>query len=483
MGEDRPSFMVPLVAKATEGAYRRGPYSLPITGGFLPDSWGQNINWWQLGYTPIGAPGNSAIVEACVSAYAQTVAMLPGDHWYSNDKGGRDRQTKTALSRILRKPNDYQSISDFLLNLTRQLYIDGNSYAYCIRNDRYEITEMHLMKSQQCSPHVSYGGEIFYSLGGNDIIEQRVGRLQPVPMRDVLHVRLHTERSPHPLVGDSPLMAALADISAGDALKQQQLAFFRNSAKPSYVLSTDLPLDKDQVAAARERFMQMSTGENTGGVPILTYGLKPYPVSASNRDSQVAEIMKMSNQDVALAFRIPLQLLGLSGSPAGSTEALMMQWIASGLGFALNHIEEAFGRTFALGGQPDDYLELDTAALLRSMFKDRIEALARAVQGGILAPNEARNSEGYDNVEYGEEPRVQQQVVPLSFASAVPAAGAPPGGMPGQPKTGIPASPPSPPAPPQPAPKEGAKVDGKRLSTIMQRRFERIACSSSVDAR
>jgi hypothetical protein len=109
----------------------------------------------------------------------------------------------------------------------------------------------------------------------------------------------------------------------------------------------------------------------------------------------------------------------------------MQSWIASGLGFCLNHIEEAIGLLFALDGQPYEYVEFDTAALLRSAFKDRIEGLARAVQGGILAPDEARALEGYAKVPggYGKEPRVQQQVVPLSAAEKIPAApgpGAPP---------------------------------------------------------
>jgi hypothetical protein len=38
-----------------------------------------------------------------------------------------------------------------------------------------------------------------------------------------------------------------------------------------------------------------------------------------------------------------LQILGLGTAPVGSTEVLMQSWIASGLGFALNHIEEALG--------------------------------------------------------------------------------------------------------------------------------------------
>jgi hypothetical protein len=132
--------------------------------------------------------------------------------------------------------------------------------------------------------------------------------------------------------------------------------------------------------------------------------------------------MKISEQHIALVFRVPLQILGLGGTTFSSTEALMQFWIATGLGFCLNHMEEAFGVTFALAGQPAEYVEFSTDALLRSAFKDRIDALARGVQGGIISPNEARNSEGYDKVPFGDSPRVQAQVVPLEAAGSIPSA-------------------------------------------------------------
>src|SRR3954447_8531258 len=106
-----------LIGKATEGAYRPGPYYLPITGGWLPD--GVGTNWWQKGYDPVGTSTQSAMVEACVSAYSQTIAMCPGDHWRLNGKGGRDRVKNSSLARLLRYPNEYQTISDFLLNAVR----------------------------------------------------------------------------------------------------------------------------------------------------------------------------------------------------------------------------------------------------------------------------------------------------------------------------------------------------------------------------
>src|SRR5262245_34456288 len=95
------------IRAAAEGQYRPGPYALPVTGGMLSAEAGQYWNWWQLGYNPTGQSMQSAMVEACISAYAQTVAICPGDHWRQRDDGGRDRVTESALSRILRHPNSY----------------------------------------------------------------------------------------------------------------------------------------------------------------------------------------------------------------------------------------------------------------------------------------------------------------------------------------------------------------------------------------
>lgn len=409
----------PSAVKHVEGQYRDGPWALPVTGGWLPHEWGVNWNWWQLGYDPIGL-GRSAMVQACISAYAQTIAMCPGSHWRRNPNSGRERVTTSALSRILRRPNGYQSPSDFLLNLVARLYEDGNAYALAIRNDRFEIAELHLMQSNVSGVNVAINGEAFYYLGGNELIEKRLADIgvEPdllhfVPSRDVLHVRLETPR--HPLRGETPLTSVALDRAASNAMIRQTIAFYDNQARPSGVLTTDQILTKEQVDTLRERWNEQSQGLNQGKTPILTAGLKFEAMTTAAKDTQFADILKMSDQNVALAYRVPLQILGVGGTPFASTEALMQSWYAQGLGFALNHVEQAFDQLFGLYGVPDEYTEFDTAVLLRSSFKERVEGYARGVQGGIFAPNEARAEFELAAADFGDEPRVQQQVVPLSF--------------------------------------------------------------------
>ena len=257
-------------------------------------------NWWQRGYDPIGPSTQSAMVEACVSAYAQTVAMCPGDHWRLNDKGGRDRVKNSALSRILRHPNDYQSISDFMLNATRSLYLEGNAYALALRNDRFEIDELHLMDPMLSYPRLATTGDIFYQLYGNDVIEKRLGGEQLiVPQRDVLHIRLHTVRHRYPDAAGRRVAASsrpMATSASAAPSRAQQLKFYMNEARPSAVLSTDLMLDKDQVQALRDRWNEQAKGLHQGGTPILTAGLKVQPWSQGGKDAATAEMMKLSQR-------------------------------------------------------------------------------------------------------------------------------------------------------------------------------------------
>src|SRR4030095_6703190 len=152
---------------AAEGAYRPGPYLL--SDGWLSARAGQYMSWWQMGYDPLPV-GISSMVEACVSAYAQTVAMCPLVHWRRLDNGGREQVTTSALSRIAIAPNDYPTRADFLLNLVRSLYLDGNAYALAERNNRFEISMLHGMNPRMCRAQ-AVEGEVFYELGGNSVLD------------------------------------------------------------------------------------------------------------------------------------------------------------------------------------------------------------------------------------------------------------------------------------------------------------------------
>ena len=413
--------LLPGKRKAAEGEYRPGPYVLG--DGWLSASAGRLMNWWQSGHSlsPYGEGG--AMVEACVSAYAQTVAMCPGAHWLLQPDGGRTRVEDSALARVLKRPNEYESISDFLLNLVECTYRRGEAHALAVRDFRGEVVELHRMRHGY--PYVGVDGSVFYALSGNEVAEARFDLSAPVPARDVLHIRLKSTR--HVLRGESPILAVALDQALSGAMLNQQVTYFLNEARPSWMLETDEKLTTPQILELREAWEQQTRGENAGGTPILAWGLKAKPVPTVGADARLADLLKLTDQNIALAFRMPLQVLGIGGVPFASTEALMSAWKSTGLGFILNHIEEAFGSLFRLEGLPHEYLEFDTDALLRSSFKEMIDALT-AGTGKVLTSNEARSRVGLGRKDGGDELYVQLQDVPLSMAGRAQAAQLAPAG-------------------------------------------------------
>ena len=421
---------------AGEGNYHPGPYT--VSGGVLPSTWGQYLNYWQMDLDPLTAP-NSSVVEACVWAYVRAIAQLPGYHRLELDNGGTEDITTSALARLLRAPNPYQTPSDFLVHLIRSLLLNGNSYWIAQRNDRSEVTALHWTDPRACRVReVGIAGqpyrEVFYEVGtANPLFEfdSILGRTSlVVPARDVFHVKLATPR--HPLVGETWLAALPTELGQNAAINHS-LTQAATNMRPSGVLQTDITLTPSQVQDLRGRWMEHSANMNAGGVPILTNGLKFQPLTMSAQDQQVIDQKKLNDRMVAAVFGVPAVLLGLSDTGTQkSAEAVMSEWLAAGLGWMINHIEVAMDQFIGLNansiGKGREYTEYDTEVLLRSAFKEKIEGMARSVQSGIHSPDEARYKFGMPAVPggFGKMPRVQQQMVALDYEPPEPVAAAPP---------------------------------------------------------
>jgi HK97 family phage portal protein len=412
------------------------PVSFPDQG-YIPMSW--PLNWWQCGYNILNGQSCS-IVDACISAYVRAAAQLPGYHRIEKSDGGVQNVTTSALSRVLRYPNTYQTDSDFLTNGIRSLLYDGNWYSVALRNQRQEVAELHWLnpksvKVYELKVEGQEVAEIFYAIGtdgGNTLLSVRdllASNVPVIPARDVLHVKLGMARNQgDPLIGESPLAALAFDLANRGAMSASMAQFFQNSSRPSGVLQSDKEYTQSQTEELRRRWIEQTTGPQAGGTPILSHGIKWQQTGISNLDSQAVEALKLSDKQVCAAFGVPGVLVGIDdGKTFATTEALMNYWLSSGLGYYLNHVERQLDQFFGLPGPAGgEWTEYDVEALLRTELVTRIDAYVRGVQGGIFSPNEARAKEGYPAVEAGDEPRVQQQVVPLSFALEPPTPPMPP---------------------------------------------------------
>jgi HK97 family phage portal protein len=293
---------------------------------------------------------------------------------------------------------------------------EGEAFALIIRDERYAVSALHLLPKNSCSPYVEQStGEVFYSIGSNPMLPAGIQYM--VPARDMIHFRQYTPR--HPLIGESPIKAAAMALGTNVALSGNQAAFFSRMNRPSGVLSTDQLLKRDQIRELRAAFDDQAKGMNAGGIPILAGGLTFQPLSISSQDSQLIEAQKMSIEDVARVFGMPLALVSSGDAASGSTEALINFWLATGLGALVENIECSLERAFNL--PIGDRIDFKVDSLLRIDFKTRMEGLSKGVQGGIYSPDEAREREQLPKVEGGDQVFLQRQMTPISLINDIAA--------------------------------------------------------------
>jgi HK97 family phage portal protein len=373
---------------------------------------------WQRYLTPASRERN-IIIAAIRNAYGYSLSSSGMDHIRKEENGGITKLDNTAVYRVLRYPNKYQTQIDLVMLWVSSLIYHGNAYGYAVRNNRFEVVEIIPLPPHQNRAVIAEDGSLYYDTSWEwDFF--KTGNVQSlVPARDIVHIKLATHRSL--LFGETPIADAAYSIGLNNAITQGTGAFQANMNRPSGILSTDLTLTKAQMLELRTAFEEQSQGFNQGRVPILGGGMKWSPMGIKATDAQVLETYKMTVQDLCRLFRIPPQLLGLDTTgTASSTETLISQWRATGLLFYAEVIERALERFFDL--PKNEEIRFDLNNLARANFVDLIGALATSVQNGMHSPNEARNEVGLPSVPFGDSPRVQAQNVRLEDAKPAPVA-------------------------------------------------------------
>lgn len=407
-----------MTGKSAEGSYRGPAVGLSHWGNAFPIGFGDGF---QDGLTlQTGAYGTQGvpIAFACVMLGARALALCPAYHYKKVD-GKKVLVENSPTSKILRYANPYQTWTQFVLNVVAALGFDGESFALIVRDPQtFAPTAIHLMPRGTCSPYVDQEtGEVFYSVGANPMIPG--GSQYMVPARDIIHFRQYCPR--HPLIGETPLKAAALALGINVALSTNQTAFFSQMSRPSGIISTDTMLTRAQIQELRKAFDEQAAGMNAGKIPILGAGLKFQPLSIDSQDAQLIDAQRMSIEEVARVFGIPLPLIGdPTTGGVSNTESLISFWLATGLGALLENIETSLERAFDL--PVGESIDIDETALLRTDLKSRVDAYTKGTQGGLYTPNEARDFEGLPPLKGGDEIYMQRQMTAVDQLAALGAA-------------------------------------------------------------
>lgn len=235
--------------------------------------------------------------------------------------------------------------------------------------------------------------------------------------RDVIDVPFMLKRDG--LGSYSPIAKINKAISLAIAMETFAGGFFLGGGVPPLALEGPMPSGAEAFKRAQADIMRAidiarKNNSNFFGMPP-GHSLKPVGINPS--DGQMVEARAFQIVEISRGWQMPpVFVQDLSKGTFSNTEQqdlwlakhLVMQWAKA--------FEDEL--TLKLYGwrNPERRVRHNLDGLQRGAFKERSEALARAIQTGQLTPNEARALEQRAPMEGGDRLYVQQATVPLTMA-------------------------------------------------------------------
>ena len=179
-------------------------------------------------------------VFRCVSLIASDIRKTPLRLVRLDEDGIWVEATSPAFSPVLRKPNRYQTIGQFLEQWMCSRLLYGNAYVLKDRDERGVVTALYVLDPTRVTPLVAPDGSVYYQLHAHDLAGLPDGELG-VPAREIIHDRWNCAF--HPLVGLSPLYACGGAALEANTIQSQSTEFFSKGGRPSGLLVAPTEID------------------------------------------------------------------------------------------------------------------------------------------------------------------------------------------------------------------------------------------------
>jgi HK97 family phage portal protein len=297
---------------------------------------------------------------------------------------------KTKVNNLLNiEPNPFQDISSFKRNLIIDLLIDGNIFVYFDGQGLYQLpaenVEIETHETQYVTQYI-YDGQVEYS------------------PNEIIHIKENSFNSIYR--GVPRLKPAWRTMQLLGSMRNFQDNFFKNGAVPGLVLKSPNTLSEKikerMLAAWRVRY-----NPNTGGRRplILDGGLEVSNLTqVSFKDLDFQPSIESNEKIILQALGIPPLLLD-SGNNANIRPNHRLYYLETILPI-VKKINYAFERFFGF-----DLLEdVSNIPALQPELQDKAAYYSTLVNGGIITPNEARESMRMESIEGNDELRVPANI-------------------------------------------------------------------------
>jgi HK97 family phage portal protein len=302
------------------------------------------------------------------------------------NRGGKIENLPTPS--VLLKPNDRQTMFDFIHQTMLTLTIHGNAYIYAPRGSNGLPVEMRNIHPNAIKNITDTDtSETFYQIGKEQFSSDDI-------------IAIHWMILPNHKKGLSPLETMRNTIGMGLAMDRFLAQFYGEGATPSSVLETDQAITPEQARQIRDNWEESHYKHRKPAV--LQGGLKWRSVTTSAADMQMLEHKESIIRDIARVYRIPLHLIIGTGGDSQTyqnLEALGSAFYKYTLLGWVRRLEESISSRLPIG----TYIKFNADEFLRADLTTRVKAQQIQIMSGTMTPNEAREIENYEPYEGGDQ--------------------------------------------------------------------------------
>ena len=271
---------------------------------------------------------NNAIVHRCVNLIATSASHIP---WqiFRNNNGSKELLKNHPILNLLKYPSPDKSGADFFTESLSSLLLYGDSYLLVSFKNNTIPHFLYNLHPSLVEQTISNDQLVSYVYGNGDK-KQSFG-IDPVTRKSrVLHLKNYNPTDQRK--GLSSLAAAAKAINLHAKIMDWNKSLLKNAIRPSGALvfqDGNGYLSDEQFERLQQQFYDNFSGASNSGKPlILEGGLKWQETSNAERFEKFLELKDSSARDIAIAFNVPPQLLGINGDNTYSNmqEARLALW-------------------------------------------------------------------------------------------------------------------------------------------------------------
>lgn len=349
---------------------------------------------------------------ACINAITQGVTQIPIQVRRKNDDGTSEVIRDHSLMRLMNRPNDFQTPTEFKSSIVTSMLTHGNAFIFIARSK--DGTSDNIAQRTQGVPVFLIPmdpSEITLGSGNMGRPTYRHNTYGDIPRANMIHIRdLHTF-----IVDGLSRALLMSDLIANKIAADRLIGTtFGNGTSLNYVVRSDVPLDSDRVEAMQDQLRKFANNSRGGrsNVMFIEQGAVENLKGITPADVDLRELREQLIREIAAGFRVPEMMAGGTGDQKYNN--VRQQWTAFHRD-TLHPITRNIGEAMSLKLLgPDEFIFFDIDELLKGDVEVTSRIAQGYVQAGIWTPNEARN---YIGTAASDDPMADMLIRPNSSSN------------------------------------------------------------------